>query len=131
MGPRDHLRVLQGGIDCTVCEARVPADRIRLLARRDDLLFLQIDCAACRSTALGFVEDPDAGDAPGPEAAEIARPAEAPPVTADDVLDMHGFLEGWDGDLADLLGASGPAGEPASGPSGIGGSPRPRRSEAR
>lgn len=104
MGPQDHLRALQDGLDCTVCEERVPAERIRLLARRDDLLFLQIECRACHSTALGFIQDPDSGHPAGPEAAEAARRGDAPPVSADDVLDMHGFLERWNGDLVGLLG---------------------------
>ena len=47
--------MLLDGTTCTVCEERVPADNLRLLARREDLLFLEVACAACGSTALGFV----------------------------------------------------------------------------
>lgn len=96
MDPQDHLRELLDGIACTVCEERVPGDQVRLLARREDLLFLQVECTACGSTALGFLAD---------EAllAEMEREAAAPPVTTDDVLDMHDFLRTWDGDLASLL----------------------------
>ena len=96
MDPQDHLRELLDGISCTVCEERVPGDQIRLLARREDLLFLQVECTACGSTALGFLAD---------EAllAEIDREAAAPPITTDDVLDMHDLLRTWDGDLVSLL----------------------------
>lgn len=96
MQPRDQLRLTTDGVECTVCDATVPPDRVRLLARRDDLTFIQLDCAACRSTTLGFVF---AGSLPP----ERVRFADATPIGADDVLDMHELLEGWHGDLAGLL----------------------------
>ena len=96
MDPLDHLLALPDGLRCTVCDERVPATRIRLLAWRDDLAFLQIDCNACASTTLGFVLG-------GRSEAADARSA-AEPISSDDVLDMHQFLATWRGDLADLLG---------------------------
>lgn len=100
MGPLDHLRTLLDGIACTVCEEHVSADRVRLLARRDDLLFLQVDCAACGSSSLGFLAEelvaPEADRCPG-----------ATTISSDDVLDMHALLESWTGDLASLVGGSG------------------------
>ena len=95
MDPLDHLLALPDGLRCTVCDERVPATRIRLLAWRDDLAFLQLDCAACASTTLGFVLDGRAD--------EPADLPESDPVSADDVLDMHQFLATWRGDLAGLL----------------------------
>src|ERR1044072_761499 len=80
MDPLDPLLALPDGLRCTVCDERVPATRIRLLAWRDDLAFLQIDCASCASTTLGFVLGGRAED---------AEPASAPdPISSDDVLDM-------------------------------------------
>jgi hypothetical protein len=92
MDPQDHLRALLDGVTCTVCEDRVPAERVRLLAWRDDLAFLEIDCPACRSTSLGFVL---AGGSPDGEGGH----PEMAPITYDDVLDMHEFLARWQGDL--------------------------------
>ncbi len=97
MDPLDHLLALPDGLRCTVCDERVPATRIRLLAWRDDLAFLEIDCGACASTTLGFVlggrsEDPAPDPAPDP-------------ISSDDVLDMHQLLATWRGDLAGLLGS--------------------------
>ena len=97
MDPLDHLLALPDGLRCTVCDERVPATRIRLLAWRDDLAFLQIDCTSCASTTLGFVvggrsEDVEAASAPEP-------------ISSDDVLDMHQLLATWRGDLAGLLGS--------------------------
>jgi hypothetical protein len=94
MDPQDHLRALLDGVTCTVCEDRVPPDRVRLLAWRDDLAFLQVECGTCRSTTLGFVM----ADARPPEGA-----ATGAPISTDDVLDMHEFLADWGGDLGALV----------------------------
>lgn len=95
MDPLDHLIALPDGLRCSVCDERVPVTQIRLLARRDDLAFLEIDCGACLSTTLGFVLGGQSDDA--------AMRLEAPPVSSDDVLDMHQLLASWRGDLAGLL----------------------------
>jgi hypothetical protein len=95
MDPLDHLRALPDGLRCTVCEERVPAGRLKVLAWRDDLAFLQLDCARCLSTTLGFVLN-GRGDEP-------ADPPRAAPISSDDVLDMHQLLATWRGDLTGLL----------------------------
>lgn len=121
MGPQDHLRAfLDGtaGSACTVCDEPVPVERIRLLAQRDDLAFIELDCPACGSTGLGFVgRSTPSGSDDRPTAAhgdavrrparglapEATRLAGAPAISADDVLDMHTALAGWTGDLVGLL----------------------------
>ena len=102
MDPLDHLLALPDGLRCTVCDERVPATRIRTLARRDDLTFIEIDCEACSSSTLGFLLAGQT-DEPSPSAGATGRPARGNPITSDDVLDMHELLASWRGDLADLL----------------------------
>ncbi len=97
MDPLDHLRALPDAMPCSVCGERVPGDGVRLLAWRDEIAFVQLDCLACLSTTLGFAIDGR------PEDAGAERDPWQPPVSADDVLDMHQFLAGWRGDLASLL----------------------------
>ncbi len=99
MDPLDHLLALPDGLRCTVCDERVPATRIRVLAHRDDLTFLQIDCGSCSSASLGFVLDGRA-DEPMPR-------DERPPISGDDVLDMHQFLATWRGSLTGLMASGG------------------------
>ena len=101
MDPLDHLLALPDGLRCTVCDQRVPATRIRTLARRDDLTFIEIDCEACRSSTLGFLLAGQADEPP--PTLELGPAHEADPITSDDVLDMHELLASWRGDLADLL----------------------------
>jgi hypothetical protein len=100
MDPLDHLLALPDGHRCSVCEERVPAARVKLLAWRDDLAFLQIDCGSCFSSTLGFMLG-GLADAP------VTRPVSAP-ISADDVLDMHQLLASWRGDLAGLLSGDDP-----------------------
>ena len=108
MDPLDHARPGPDGTTCAVCDGPVPAGSVHLLARRDDLAFVQVDCAACRSTTLAFVlAGTDDLHAPG----DLAQGPD--PVTGDDVLDMHRLLSGWHGDIRELL-----AGDP--GPSSAG-----------
>jgi hypothetical protein len=98
MDPQDPLIQRHDGASCAVCGESVAPDDVRLLARRDDLAFLQIRCG-CGSTTLAFVVA-GAHEATGTGG---DRAASSPAVTSDDVLDMHALLDGWTGDLRALL----------------------------
>jgi hypothetical protein len=99
MDPRDRLPPFANGVDCAVCGGLVPMDRIRILARRDDLAFLELACAACKSESLGIVVG---GDSDGSRSraiygefddADDARFRDAPPIGADDLLVARELLQ--------------------------------------
>jgi hypothetical protein len=71
MDPRDDLDSLAEGVDCAACGEFVPPARVRVLARRDDLAFVEIACPACRSDSLGIVIA--AASAPEPTAVGPGR----------------------------------------------------------
>jgi hypothetical protein len=100
MESRDQAR--PDDVACGVCREPVAHDRTRLVASRDDLVFLELHCRACSSVTLGFVFTDGAAGLP-----ESVRLAGARPVSADDVLDMHQYLGGWRGDLRSLLAGGG------------------------
>ena len=109
MDPRDPTPPFQDGVDCAVCGRTVPAERIRILASRDDLTFVELACAACRSESLGMIVR---GDADGPGArygeflpADDVRFRGALPIGVDDVLAVRRLLE--QGDLDALVGPTG------------------------
>jgi hypothetical protein len=52
---------------------------------------------------MQYEDDPELASELTP--AELRVVAQQPPITADDVLDMHGFLEEFDGDFEGLIGA--------------------------
>ena len=119
MDPRDDLDSLAGGVDCAACGQFVPTERIRVLARRQDIAFVEIHCPACRSESLGIVIAATAEAARseatavgpgraygefGPSDAERFR--EALPIDRDDVDLVHDLLDG--GGLAALVGGPEP-----------------------
>ena len=131
MDPRDDLDSLAGGVDCAACGEFVPTGRIRILARRDDIVFLEVVCPACQSESLGIViaEGDDNGDdepellAVGPGrsygefgAGDAERFREALPIEADDVELVSRILA--EGGLAGLVAATRPPDPPAFGPAG-------------
>jgi hypothetical protein len=125
MDPRDDLDSLAGGVGCAACGELVPTDRVRILARRDDLVFVEIACPGCRSDSLGIVigaeNDDDVDFSIDGEARptawgeflpdDVERFHEALPIEAADVDTVRRLLAG--GDLAALVGRRDP---PPSGP---------------
>jgi len=98
MDPRDRLQPFANGVDCAVCGGLVPMNRIRILARRDDLAFLELTCAACQSESLGIVVA-GRSEGPGPrpvygefELADDTRFRHLPPIGADDLLVARDLL---------------------------------------
>jgi len=112
MGPRDHPRPLPDGATCTACGATVPTARIRILARRDDVAFLELACPACGSAALGLLLETPAGgpsvldvDADGPPADRRSGTGGRRPISDGDVAMLREHLAAWDGDLVGWLDA--------------------------
>lgn len=124
MDPRDRPSSFADGVECAVCGRLVPLERIRLLARRDDLSFVEVACGGCRSESLGIVVDGDTiAGADRPPAGSGAAwgeflPADerrfrgAPPIGPDDVATVTRLLA--TGRLAAFVGGTGD--EPPSGP---------------
>jgi hypothetical protein len=106
MDPRDLLRAFPDGIACTVCDRPVPATRIQLLARREDVAFIQIACGACRSTTLGFLAESATGTT-GADGTPFPTAQVRPIISADDVIEMHQFLAEWQGDARSLVAEPG------------------------
>jgi hypothetical protein len=99
---------------CPACRRRYRAASIRLLAERDGLFFVDLDCAGCGSKTVAIVtvgsDDAEGAIAEIPIASDDPaqlepRPAEGAPVSADEVLEMHQFLSGFRGDVDALFRA--------------------------
>jgi hypothetical protein len=97
MDPRDRLPPFANGVDCGACGGVVPLDRIRVLASRDDLTFVELDCPGCQSESLGIIVQSSYGPESGATYGEFlpaddARFREALPIGPDDVLAVHALL---------------------------------------
>ena len=111
MDPRDRLRPIPAGAACTACGEPVPASAMRILARREDVAFVELACGSCGSEALALLI---AG--PGPDADPVLdladrsqtsdeRPIPAEPVSIADARALTAHLEAWQGDLVGWLDA--------------------------
>ena len=101
MNPRDVPEQFADGVDCAACGRAVGAESVRVLAVRDDLAFVEVDCPACGCEGLAILLG-ELGDGPSSRV-----PSDAPPVDVDDVLAMRSFLAGYQGNLSELAGRTG------------------------
>ena len=121
MDSPDWLRTQLTSFTCPACGRRYRGSRMRLLAERDGLFFVDLDCSRCGSHTVAIVTveldenevSIEVSDAMLAEELGIQHlgeelPAGAAPVTADDVLDMHEFLTRYTGDLDALLRSGAP-----------------------
>jgi hypothetical protein len=114
MDPRDRPLLLPDGAACTACGASVPTGRIRILARRDDVAFLELACPECGSAAVALLIAPQ--DADGSALLDVAADASASrhgpasrrrgtprPISTADVEAVRDDLAAWHGDLVGWL----------------------------
>jgi hypothetical protein len=115
MDSPDWLRTQLATFTCPACSRRYRGSRMRLLAEREGLFFVDLDCSRCGSHTVAVVtvevDESDVtievSDVVGEdEFVHLGEPLPlgAAPVTADDVLDMHEFLDRFQGSLGALLG---------------------------
>ena len=98
---------------CSVCSRSYTLTDFAVIGHREHLWMVTVICAECHHQ--GFVTAviqgrPTAKNKPTPlsllelSPAEHARFAIATPVATDDLLDLHLFLDDFDGDFAKLFG---------------------------
>ncbi|HEY7024877.1 MAG TPA: hypothetical protein VH371_07955 [Candidatus Limnocylindrales bacterium] len=121
MDSPDWLRTQLTSFTCPACGRRFRGSRIKLLAERDGLFFVDLDCSRCGSHTVAIVTvESDESELSIIDASDIELAVDLEPehlgedlpeklelVTADDVLDMHELLAGYDGDFTQLLAAGG------------------------
>jgi hypothetical protein len=119
MDSPDWLRTQLTSFTCPACGRRYRGSRIKLLAERDGLFFVDLDCSRCGShtvaivtveldeAELSIVDISDIELAVDLEPDHLGEelPQGTTPVTADDLLDMHELLVGFEGDVHALLAA--------------------------
>lgn len=96
---------------CAACGQAYGQGHIRLIAQREELFFVDLSCDHCGSQAVAIVTiqiDGDTATLEGGELVRVDEPAldelpDGPPVSADDVLDAHLLLDGFHGDVYQLI----------------------------
>jgi hypothetical protein len=112
MDPCGRPRSIPDGATCTACGAPVPTGRIRILATRDDLAFIELVCDGCGSAALGLLLETDelgggpvldvAADGPVTTGRTLSI-GRARAIDAADVEALRLDLAAWQGDLVGWL----------------------------
>jgi hypothetical protein len=102
--------ILSAVTKCSSCGHVYELENVNVLGHQDDLWFLMVSCEKCHTQGLIAAvvkdgseagEDIDGEDLPVAEILEL--PENRGLVTADDVLDMHLFLDNFSGDFRELF----------------------------
>jgi len=102
---------------CSVCHHLYEPDDIRVISRKPAMWTLLVECTECpaRNFVAAVLHDGDPEEAQrtlrelsqSPSLGVTVEPSsgpELPPVTSDDLLDVHEFLADFDGDFRALFG---------------------------
>jgi hypothetical protein len=101
-----RLREQANKYDCSVCGANHARSEIRLLGRLDAAWIVRVTCSRCETAIklLVYVDRERASLAPISERPTRVR---RPPVSLDEVIDAHEFLDGFEGDAHSLFAGKG------------------------
>jgi hypothetical protein len=99
---------------CAACGQAYGQGHIRLIAQREELFFVDLSCEHCGSQAVAIVTIQVDGETARLEGGELVRAKgheeidldavpDGPPVSADDVLDVHDVLADFKGDVHQLI----------------------------
>jgi len=99
------LRQLLSTHRCTNCRQRFRRDGFSFVARQEKLWVVSARCSHCHTQQMFWVSLKSGVQThPGEVTPSERKRLEAlPPVSSDDVLDMHEFLGCFDGDFAELF----------------------------
>jgi hypothetical protein len=97
---------------CAACGQPYGEDQVHLIARREELFFVDLSCPHCGSQAVAIVTiqvdgetlvtnaEAAVGEAP---VGEIATASSRSAVSVDDVIDAHVLLRDFEGDVHQLI----------------------------
>jgi predicted phage tail protein len=99
---------------CAACGQAYGQGHIHLIAQREELFFVDLSCEHCGSQAVAIVTIQVDGETARLEGGELVRATDAeeidldavpdrPPVSADDVLEIHDLLDDFEGDVHQLI----------------------------
>lgn len=96
----EFLNSFLARVRCCACGRLHPREEIQVLNRRGESWLLKVYCPTCRTRSLVVAR---ISDEPSVTPRESTRDQPLPPLTMDDVLDIHLFLRDFQGDVDDLL----------------------------
>lgn len=102
------IRHLVATLQCVSCGERYTRNDIYVLGHHEDVWVSAVVCNRCGTQGLVFATQRAGNqfDMPSSEAEELAALEQLPPLSIDDVLDMHAFLRDFEGDVHALFSES-------------------------
>ena len=100
------IKRLIASIKCGACGQHYEEDNIEIIEHSEELWFLRVFCSSCHVKCLVAAiirEDDKAEVITDLTEAELDRFKDLDGVRVDDVLDMHNYLKGFDGDFPRLF----------------------------
>ncbi len=104
----DFMHYLAANMKCVTCGQRYRPEDIRVLGHRDEFWIMAVSCRNCETQGIVFAMVRE-GEAPAAEVlSELTREewkkfGSMPHIGMDDVLDIHGLLRDFQGDMYELL----------------------------
>lgn len=95
------IRERSGDYDCPVCREPLADCDLKLLRQDGHTFTVQVGCARCHVSFVVVLQL--RGELPAAKSAEPAEPV-APPISADEMLDVHEALRDFEGSFTELLG---------------------------
>lgn len=107
-GQERLLKKFISTMSCSVCRHGFEHDRVRVTARQEHVWIVSVRCGRCRNQQVFWVAlkgDEEEAIPRDLTDAEEEKFASMPPVGSDDVLDVHEFLQSFNGDFRALFDA--------------------------
>ena len=106
------IQYLVAHTQCSGCGGHYSTEDVRIRARRGDVWLAAVTCGHCGlqgliMAAIRTRETPEPGSPLQEDTAEEGVLAQREPISSDEVLDWHCFLEQFHGDVRRLLGSEG------------------------
>ena len=99
------IKKLTTSIKCSACGHHYEVDNVKVLGHQEDLWFLSAFCPECSTQCfiVAAVREGKNVNTTDLTDAELDKFSKMDKLTADDILDMHNFLEDFEGDFSRLF----------------------------
>ena len=100
------IRQIVAHVTCAVCGHHFGVSDIQVIGRREHIWAMRVNCRECRTQALLLAVVNEQGTQSiytdlSPD--EWKHFKDAAPISANDVIATHEYLESYDGDFSDIL----------------------------
>jgi hypothetical protein len=100
------IRQIVAHVTCAVCGHHFGMSDIQVIGRREHVWAMRVNCRECRTQALLLAVVNEGAARPihtdlAPD--EWRRFNDSPPISVDDVIAAHQFIQSYDGDFSDIL----------------------------